>query len=224
MTAVLFDAFGTLLRMDAPGPHLHAELAKRGIDVGELDAARAFREEIRYYLEHNLEGRDAESLAELRDRCAEVLRESLRLPAGSHGDVRDAMLAAIRFRAYDDAAPALMELRDFGFRPVVASNWDCSLPQVLERLGLRALVDAVVASATVGAAKPAPALFAAALDAAGADARDAVHVGDSLDKDVHGARAAGLRAVLLVRDGPVPAEGSFATIRSLSELRSLLTS
>jgi len=206
MKAVLFDAFGTLLRMDEPGPHLRAELAARGMEVGEEEAARAFAEEIRYYLAHNLEGRDPASLAQLRDACAQIVRESLGLPAELHDEVREAMLAAIRFSAYDDAEAALAELRRRRLRLVVASNWDCSLPEALERAGLADMLHGVVASAVVGAAKPASALFEAALELAGAAPSDALHVGDSLSKDVRGAQAAGIEAVLIARDGVPPGE------------------
>ncbi|MBX5468387.1 MAG: HAD family hydrolase [Thermoleophilaceae bacterium] len=223
MRAVLLDSFGTLLRMDEPGPHLRAELATRGIEVGEEEAAAAFRAEIRYYLAHNLEGRDPSSLADLRDRCARVVRESLGLGRERQDDVREAMLAAIRFRPYEDARPALAALRERGVRTVVASNWDCSLPEALERVGLRPLVDGVVASAVVGAAKPAAALFHAALELAGCEPGEALHVGDSLDKDVQGARAAGLRAVLLARDGTPSGAGSLEAISTLSELPGLVT-
>jgi putative hydrolase of the HAD superfamily len=131
------------------------------------------------------------------------------------------MLDAIRFHAFPDAAPALRELRARGLRLVVASNWDCSLPQVLEQAGLADLVDGVVASALVGADKPAPELFAAALELAGCDASEAVHVGDSPANDVAGAAAAGIRPVLLQRDG-TRAPGGPTTIASLAELPGLL--
>ena len=217
--AVLLDALGTLVRLEPPAPRLREELARRGVEVGAADAERAFRAEISYYLEHHLEGRDAASLAALRDRCAAVLAAELPgAPAPER--VREPMLAAISFSAYPDAAPALDELRERGLRLVVASNWDCSLPRVLEDAGLAGLVDGVAASAAVGAAKPAAALFRAALELAGAGVEEAVHVGDSEEKDLAGARAAGLRAVLLARDGSPP-PGAPA-ISSLAELPSLI--
>jgi putative hydrolase of the HAD superfamily len=86
-------------------------------------------------------------------------------------------------------------------RLVVVSNWDCSLPEVLERVDLLALVDDVVVSAVVGAAKPDAAIFGAALAAAGCEAAAAVHVGDSHELDVEGARGAGIRALLIDRAG-----------------------
>jgi putative hydrolase of the HAD superfamily len=217
--AVLLDSFGTLVRMEPPGPRLRAELARDGFDVSEEEAGAAFRAEIAYYLEHHVDGRDARSLDRLRDRCAERLRTALALPGLDHARAREAMLASLRFSAFDDAAPALGELRERGLRLVVASNWDCSLPEVLERAGLAPLVDAVVSSASAGAVKPDARLFEAALEAADCEPAEALHVGDSPEKDVAGAQAAGIRAVLLDRDG----DGKAAhAIRSLRELPALI--
>jgi 2-haloalkanoic acid dehalogenase type II len=219
VSAVLLDVLGTLLRMEAPGPRLRAELCRRiDRDVGEAAAEAAFRAEIDYYVEHHLEGRDPDALERLRDRCAEVVREALGIDPGERAAVRDAVLAAIRFEPWPDAAPALAELRAAGIRLVAASNWDCSLPDVLDRAGLAGLLDGVVASAVVGAAKPNPALFEAALEVAGCGPEDAVHVGDSFEKDVLGAEAAGIESVLVARDGDAPA------IRSLAELPALVLS
>jgi putative hydrolase of the HAD superfamily len=231
LDAVLLDAFGTLVAMDPPGPRLHAELAARGFDVSAEATASAFRAEIAYYLDHQLEGRDAASLDDLRDRCAEVLREALGLPGLDRPTARAALLAAIRFRPFSDAAPALTELRERGLRLVVASNWDCSLPDALGDAGLLELVDGVVSSAEAGVRKPDARLFVLALERAGVAAERAVHVGDSPANDVAGAAAAGIRAVLLRRagerpdalpadaaDGPVP----LAEIETLADLPRVL--
>ena len=64
--AVLLDAFGTLLEMRSPAPLLRAELAARGVELEEELLAQAFAAEIAYYLEHQLDGRDEESLDDLR--------------------------------------------------------------------------------------------------------------------------------------------------------------
>jgi putative hydrolase of the HAD superfamily len=229
--AVLLDSFGTLVSMEPPGPRLRAALARAGVTVSEEDAAAAFRAEISYYLSHHVEGRDAASLDELRDRCAEVLRAALGAPGLAHADARAAMLDAIRFSAYPDASGALRELRGHGLRLVVASNWDASLPDVLASAGLLELVDGAVASAQVGVPKPAPGLFEAALRLAGCPPSRAVYVGDSPVNDVAGAAAAGIRPVLLERGGErpdrLPADsgamaGPVARIRSLAELASVL--
>ncbi len=211
--AVLLDALGTLLTFEPPAPHLRAAL---GEEVSEEVAAAAIKAEIAYYRAHLHEGRDAASLADLRRRCAAAMAPVLGFDPGV-----EVLLAALRFRAYPDAAPALRELRARGVRLVVVSNWDASLQERLEETGLAPLVDAAVASAEIGHAKPAGAIFAHALALAGAPAAAALHAGDSLDADVAGALAAGLRAVLVARDGPVPAPAGVPVVSSLAELPAL---
>jgi putative hydrolase of the HAD superfamily len=221
--AVLLDSFGTLVVMEPPARRLRAELAARGVEVDDERARAAFAAEIAYYVEHHVEGRDAASLDDLRTRCARVLRDALGVDDVDLGTVRESLLAAIRFEAQPDAAPALRALRQRGLRLVVVSNWDCSLPEVLRAAGLGGLVDAVVTSAEAGAVKPDRRLFEAALAAGGAAPEDALHVGDSVDGDVMGARAAGIRAVFLRRsDDAPPPPPDVPEIASLEELLSLI--
>ena len=188
---VLLDALGTLVELEPPWPLLAADL---GLDVD--DAERAMRAEMSYYRDHSHEGRDAESLADLRRRCAAIVSSEL-----GREVTPDQLMAAIHFRAYPDALPALAELRGMGLRLVCVSNWDVSLPSVLDRCGLAQGLDAVVTSAGAGARKPDPAIFYAGLNVAGCDAGDALHVGDTESEDVEGARAAGTRALLIDRKG-----------------------
>lgn len=221
--AALIDAMGTLVALEPPHVRLRAALYRQaGVDVSVERAGAAFRAEIGYYQAHHLEGRDAASLDSLRDSCAAVLHEALGDAAGAleREQLKRAMLDSIRFDAFADAAPALRALRAGGLRLVVASNWDCSLPEVLRDAGLIDLVDAVVSSAVAGAAKPDPRLFEAALEAAGCGAGEAIHVGDSIDHDLAGATAAGIAALLIVRGGEPPP--STPAIRSLAELPAVL--
>jgi putative hydrolase of the HAD superfamily len=209
--------------MQPPGPRLREQLCERaGVEVSEDQATAGFAAEIRYYLEHHLEGGDPQSLDALRDRCASVLRDALGLEHVEPRLMREAMLASLHFEAFPDAAPALAELRSGGVRVVAASNWDSSLPEVLERTGLAPLLDGVVASAAAGAAKPDARLFEAALELAGVAPADALHVGDRPDKDVDGARALGMRAVLIARDGPPPPAADVPVIATLAELPPLV--
>ena len=212
--AVVLDALGTLMTFEPPSPLLAARLG-----VPEAAAAAAIRDEIAYYRAHLHEGRDAESLADLRRRSADAMRPALGIDIGSD-ELTDALLASLRFRAYPDAAPALRELRALGLRLVVLSNWDASLHERLAETGLAPLVDGAIASAELGRAKPDAAAFAAALELAGAPPEAALHVGDSPREDVDGALGAGLRAVLVARDGR-PAGARVPVIASLAELPAL---
>ena len=221
--AVLFDVLGTLVELEDPAPALREEIERRtGVDVGAERAAAAFGAEISYYLAHHLEGRDMEAVERLRDRCAEQIRRSLAQEGLEQGTAREAMLAALRFRAYPDAEPALRRLRERGVRLVAASNWDASLGEALERTGIAPYLDGAVSSAVVGAAKPDPAVFRAALDLAGCESHEAFHVGDSPDGDVEGARAAGIAVALLDRHGAFEQARGVARIASLDELASVI--
>jgi HAD superfamily hydrolase (TIGR01549 family) len=200
---VLLDALGTLVELEPPWDHLAAEL---GVEADERLVA-AIRAEMGYYREHSHEGRDPDSLADLRARCAAIVSSGLGREVSP-----EQLMAAICFRAYADAAPSLAELRATGLRLVCVSNWDISLPSVLDRCGLAGALDAVVTSAAIGARKPDPRIFEAALDVAGCAAGDALHVGDTPEEDLEGARAAGIRALLIDRHGGGDI-GSLAAIR-----------
>jgi putative hydrolase of the HAD superfamily len=206
--AVLLDALGTLLTFESPVPHLQAAL---GID--EPTAEAAIRAEIAYYRAHLDEGRDAESLLDLRLRCADAM--GLPFPRDV---VFAALMDSLRFHAFSDAVPFLRELRSRGIRAVVVSNWDFSLHERLRETGLAPLVDGAIASAEIGSAKPDGAIFAAALELAGTRPEETWHVGDTPDADVVGARAAGIHPILIARDGAANA------VRSLQELIPLLDS
>jgi putative hydrolase of the HAD superfamily len=97
----------------------------------------------------------------------------------------------------DDVRPALAALRARGFRLVVLSNANGTLHRMFARLGLTASVDALFDSCDEGVEKPDPRFFQLALDRVGATATTTVHVGDLFHVDVVGARAAGIRPVLL---------------------------
>jgi putative hydrolase of the HAD superfamily len=218
--AVLLDALGTLVELQPPAPRLRRLLRESGFEVTEEQAAAGFMAEISYYLDHHLDGSDRERLERLRDRCADEMLRALDVPGLDHATARRAMLGALEFTAYPDVLPTLEELRERGLRLVIASNWDCSLPDWLRPTGILELVDGVVTSAEVGAAKPSPRVFERALGVAGVEPSEALHVGDKVDNDVQGAAAAGVRGVLLQREGDPPP--GVESIRNLSELVALL--
>jgi putative hydrolase of the HAD superfamily len=191
--AVFLDALGTLVELEPPWIPLRERVPA---EVGDEQLKDAVRAEMAYYREHADEGRDEASLADLRKRCAALVSDKL----GTEITV-DELLEAIRFEGYPDAIPALRSLRDRGQRLVAVSNWDCSLPKVLERCGLGGLLDGAVSSAAAGARKPDPAIFAPALEIAGCGPEEALHVGDTLEEDAAGARAAGIRSLLIDRTG-----------------------
>ena len=191
--AVFLDALGTLVELEPPWVSLRERVPA---EVSDERLQTAIRAEMAYYREHSQEGRDADSLADLRERCAALISDEL----GVEVSARD-LVESIRFGAYPDAEPALRGLRERGLRLLAVSNWDCSLSGVLERCGLGDLLDGVVTSAEVGASKPDPAIFRAALELARAEPDQVLHVGDTPEEDLAGARATGIAALLIDRSG-----------------------
>ena len=199
MRLVTLDALGTLVELDDPYGRLAEELS-----IPRERAKSALRAEMAYYREHHDIASDADGLTRLRDACTDVLRAALGGSPLSQAELRAALLRALHFRPFPEVPEVLRDLRARGTFLVVVSNWDVSLHEVLERTGLRPLLDGVLTSAEAGEAKPGGAMFRAALEMAGAAPEEALHAGDSVEHDVAGALAAGMHAVLVDRDRSAP--------------------
>lgn len=107
------------------------------------------------------------------------------------------------FELYEDVAPVLRELRRNGIRLCLISNTSRDrLPRLIDTFSLD--VDAWISSGSHGKVKPSPSIFLAALDMLRVEPGEAVMVGDSLEDDIGGARALGLGAVLVDREGRYP--------------------
>ena len=100
---------------------------------------------------------------------------------------------------YPDILAALTQWRDQKIELGVLSNFDSRLHTVLSALGLAEFFSSVTVSTEVGAAKPAPQIFSAALKKHHCSPNQAWHIGDSQREDYEGAKSAGLRAILLKR-------------------------
>jgi len=150
-----------------------------------------------------------EAGARLEDPLADRLLESL----------REAFLSPSSWQVYPEVAPVLEQLRREGIRLGVVSNWDSRLPALLDRLGLARHFDAILVSHLEGIEKPDPELFRRAVARLRTRAEDALHVGDTPELDLVGARAAGLEAALVDRAGS--ADPSLGALRDLSPLPEL---
>ena len=232
--AVFFDVDFTLIY---PGPSFQAEgyrqfCAKHGIEccdpsaftaavtsASELldglddhayDAAVFIR-----YIRHIIERMGGAGPAV--DACAE---EIYREWAACH-----------HFELYEDVLPALGALRSRGFQLGLISNTHRSLESFQSHFELDGLVSAAVSSSEHGYNKPHPSIFRTALDLLAVSPEEAVMVGDSYSHDIEGARAVGMRGILLRRAvrGPLGQtepeavrNGAVPIIASLLELPGLL--
>jgi putative hydrolase of the HAD superfamily len=223
--AVFLDALGTLVALEPPAPRLRAGLEAHGVEVTEAEAGIAVRAEIGFYRANLLRGRDAAGLANLRSECASVTAAALPPAARALGEaeLERVLLDALEFTPFADTVPALEALRARGLKLIVVSNWDVSLHEMLDRTGLRPLLDGAIASAELGVAKPDPAPFEAALALAGVSPAAAWHAGDDIEADVEGAAALGITPVLVDREGDLEAPPGVAVVSELGGLVSRLS-
>ena len=201
LRAILFDVDFTLFR---PGPELGPEGYRR---LGER---------------HGLE-LDPDSYADARRASIELLSRERELvhdeqvwiafteqivlgmggdPSGSHACAVDMVREWERhenFSLYDDALPVLEDLRRRGIKIALVTNGQRDLDAFVAHHHLE--VDAAVGSKAHGRIKPHPSIFVAVLRALDVEPGEAAMVGDSYEDDIEGARALGMRAILLDRDG-----------------------
>ncbi len=198
--AVIFDAGNTLIRQDYGA--VADYLAARGHRV-TADRVEEAEQRARFRLDRSFTNGASTESAETTLRYMRDMLAELRIA----GDEEAAAIVRWRGgfnpplgvwnRADPAAEPALLAVARAGLIAGVVSNSNGSIGAVLESTGLARHLAFVIDSSVVGVEKPHPRIFELALAAAGVPADEAVYVGDLYSVDVLGARAAGLRAVLL---------------------------
>ncbi len=232
LRAVTLDAGGTLFAVAEPVGRTYARIAAaHGIRVDADELELAFEGAFATAAPLAFPGASPTRLADHeRAWWYAVVRQAFG-PAAVHAafDTCCAELfthygSALAWRVFPDVPGALAALRGRGLGLAVVSNFDGRLSGILAGLELTALIDVVVYSTRVGAAKPDPAIFRHALARLGVAPAEALHAGDGVVADVEGARAAGLGAVLVDRGGghpalppDVPVIASLAALPGLSQ-------
>jgi putative hydrolase of the HAD superfamily len=200
LRAVLFDVDFTLCR---PGPELSADryariAARHGItlDTSRYDDAR---EAAVLNLKRHPELLHDESIWH---RFTEEIFIGMGGPEALASEcateIEEGWGVSENFELFEDVLPVFDELRGARLKIAVVSNGIRDLTEFVSHHRLD--VDAIVDSRSHGWVKPHPTIFQAALDAIDVPAAEAVMVGDSLEEDVEGARALGMRAILIDRE------------------------
>ena len=204
LRAVLFDVDFTIAK---PGPDLGPEGYRRlgerfglGLDPGRYAEARAHAVttlERHPELDHDEEvwvlftEQIVRGMGGTSDRAYECAVEMTR--AWEH---------AQNFQIFEDVPPAFAGLRAHGLKLGLVSNTGRNLDEFVRHHGLD--VDAAVSSGIHGKTKPHPTIFQAALRRLEVEPAAAVMVGDSIEDDVEGAKAVGMRGLLLDRENRYP--------------------
>lgn len=158
-------------------------------------------------------------------RLAEVaVAFGLEVPDGAHRSFEDAYAPAFRSaqRLFPDVPGLLSAAEQEGLPVALLTNSAHAPTRVkLEALDLAERFEVVVTTDTLGFGKPDPRVYLEACRLVGAEPHRVVCIGDSIEWDVLGAQAAGLRAVWLDRGGLGTTE-LVATVRGLDEVAAAL--
>jgi putative hydrolase of the HAD superfamily len=224
--AVFFDLYQTLVRYQPSQEELEAEALKSfGFDVSPerlrhpvLTANEHIYQQI---AKRPLSQRSREETMALYMEYQRIVLKEAGIGAeekvvlGLLGMMQQEKMDLVLF---DDVLEALDDLKKRGLKLGLISNIERDMSATLEKLGLSARLDIVVTSQDAGFTKPQPEIFRFALDKAGVKPDEAAYVGDQYQVDVIDSESAGMKGILLDRDGYYKENLDCPKIKSLSEL------
>jgi putative hydrolase of the HAD superfamily len=198
--AVLFDLDFTLAK---PGPDLGPEgyqrLGRRfGLELDPSRYAEARAKAVEGLRKHPDFRHDEEIWVAFTERIIRGMGGNTDRAYECAVEMTRAWEHAHNFDLFDDALPALAELRRHGLKLGIVSNTGRDVDEFLAHHSLD--VDVALSSRVHGKVKPHPTIFQAVLDRLGVEPERAAMVGDSPEDDLEGARSLGMRAFLVDRD------------------------
>jgi len=205
--AIFFD-FGGTLAFDYPS--IPEGLARMFQNLGLETTADEVERARRAVHQNGLHSRDYLTDQQIEDSLLRFFSGILER-LGFRGNVdeaartiRDKWRYYTGLYTFPEVRHVLGSLQNRGYILGVISNCSCRLPEFLEQLGVAPYFDFAIASDVFGASKPDPRIFNEALTRANVGASQAIHVGDSYEADVVGARNVGITPVLIDREGRHP--------------------
>ncbi|MFC1949335.1 HAD family hydrolase [Chloroflexota bacterium] len=228
--AIFFDWFNTLALYSPPREELQSRaLREFGINASPEQILPALLTADQYIFEESatfpLRKRSPQEQAEIYTRYQQILFTEAGIdipddPAFFPSFMRKAqeLYKDIRFILFDDVLPTIKTLKEQGLTLGLLTNLDSDMKPVCDGLGLTPYIDFIVTSGEAGADKPQPEIFMVALERAGVEAAEAVHVGDQYKLDVVGAMGVGIKPILIDRNNLSPEITDCPRIQSLPEL------
>jgi putative hydrolase of the HAD superfamily len=216
--ADLFDAGGTLIHVD--GEAVCRAVGQPYSEALFVEAEAAAHREAREWIARHPTSTDAERLPIFVDAMLRALGidDATARQEGGRRVAAEHERANLWSRPGEKAAETLEALAGRGYRLGVVSNSNGHVRTLLERAGLARFLEVIVDSAEIKIEKPDPRIFSAALEALGLPPAACAYVGDIYEIDVAGARAAGLRPILI---GRCPAPEPVERVARLEELLSI---
>ncbi len=212
MTKLIFlDAAGTLFDVRGSVGEVYAQQAKKfGVTVKSEELNAAFYQSFASATPMTFPGIEAAKIPQLEFEWWQTVAAKAFQIAGIFHQFSDFPQFFVELYAhfatpepwfvYPDVFRSLNRWQQQGIELAVVSNFDSRLYPVLKALNLAEYFTSVTISTEVGAAKPQPEIFTAALQKHNCTAENVLHIGDSFKADYCGAKAAGLKAIWLNRE------------------------
>ena len=191
LDAVTLDANGTLIRLVDPVPKLDRMLRERGIERSPDEIRRAFEAEGVVYATRSVEAHDPAAFDAVQRECTGVFLGELGADGLGAAEFAPSYVSAMQFEVIPGVHESLRQLARRGLALAVVANFDLTLHERLEELGLASAFSTIVTPADAGAGKPDPLIFELALERLKVSPARALHIGDGRS-DEEGARAAGI--------------------------------
>ncbi len=226
--AVFFDWFDTLAHYEPPRQELYSEaLREFGVEISPRELTLGIMAADKHFLDENMrspvERRTPQEQGEVYMRY-----QSMVLTKSGIQTDRDLLLKLMRkmqsrlqslsLVLFEDVLPTLKGLKERKLTLGLLTNASRNILALQSKLGLDLYLNFVITSQEVGADKPEPPVFLAALKRASVSPAEAIHVGDHYNVDVVGARGVGIKPILLDRDNSYPDVKDCDRIRSLTEI------
>jgi len=203
---VIFDCYSTLIDIKTDESkkevfdYLSLYLRYYGASIGGVELKASLEQEKKRYLKSTTERYPEVDLEAVFRRL--LSKAGLGNPFLAESCCKlFRLLSRERFELYPDTLPVLQQMKRAGYALAVVS--DAQRVFCLnegEMLGINQFFDHMVLSTQFGFRKPDPRLFGIACSLLGVPAAEAVYVGNDPDKDVEGAKRAGMKVVLVDRD------------------------
>ncbi|MHB1416353.1 MAG: HAD family hydrolase [Chloroflexota bacterium] len=205
--AVFLDLYNTIVYFVPPRDERQSLACREfGLEVAPSALWRAYVAAEDYWTEHNgrypLVRRTPEELESFYAEYERVLLTA----AGLDVSLEQALQIYRRYSQmerrlalFDDVLPTMAEIKRRGLVLGLISNTDRDVAPLCADLGVADGFDFMLSSCVVGFEKPDPRIFRKALELAGVDPQEAIHIGDQYKSDVAGALASGIKPLLLDR-------------------------
>ena len=232
--AVFFDWSDTLAHYKPPRGKLQSQVLQEfGIHISPQEIIPGLMVADRGYFEENaispVRKRSPEEQAKVWNRYQKTILTEAGVNIPKEPDTLVKIMKRVQelsqgmsFTLFDDVLSTLKTLKGQNFILGLLTNLDRDMNPICRELGMEPYINFVITSREVGVDKPKPAIFLAALQRAGVNASEAVHVGDQYKLDIIGARGVGITPILIDRYNLYPEASDCPRIQSLPELTEYL--